>query len=71
LTRYNLLFLQAYALAFAGAGLLARELGARPAAAAVAGAAFAWAPWRMSHNGHLNILSTGAIPLALFLLLVR
>jgi hypothetical protein len=69
LARYNLLFLFAYALAFAGAALLAREIGARPAAAAVAGAAFAWAPWRMSHNGHLNILSTGAIPLALFLLL--
>jgi hypothetical protein len=69
LVRYNLLFLFAYALAFAGAALLAREIGARPAAAAVAGAAYAWAPWRMSHNGHLNILSTGAIPLALCLLL--
>jgi hypothetical protein len=69
LARYNVLFLLAYTLAFAGAALLAREIGARPAAAAVAGAAFAWAPWRMSHNGHLNILSTGAIPLALFLLL--
>jgi hypothetical protein len=69
LVRYNLLFLFAYALAFAGAALLAREIGARPAAAAVAAAAFAWAPWRMSHNGHLNILSTGGIPLALFLLL--
>ena len=69
LVRYNLLFLFAYALAFTGAALLAREIGARPAAAAVAGAAFAWAPWRMSHNGHLNILSTGGIPLALFLLL--
>lgn len=69
ITRYNLLFLFAYALAFAGAALLAREIGARPIAAAVAGAAFAWAPWRMPQNGHLNILSTGAIPLALCLLL--
>lgn len=69
LARYNLLFLFTYALAFAGAALLAREIGARPGAAAVAGAAFAWAPWRMSHNGHLNILSTGGIPLALCLLL--
>lgn len=69
LVRYNLLFLFAYALAFAGAGLLARELGARPAAAAVAAAAYSWAPLRMAQEGHLNILSTGAIPLALFLLL--
>jgi hypothetical protein len=67
--RYNLLFLLAYTMAFAGAGLLARELGARPAAAAVAAGAFAWAPWRMSHNGHLNILSTGGIALSLFLVL--
>lgn len=66
--RYNLLFLFAYGLAFAGAGLLARELGARPAAAAVAAAAYAWAPWRILHNGHLNILSVGGVPLSLFLL---
>ena len=38
-TRYDLLFLFAYALAFAGAYLLARELGLGPAGAAVAGAA--------------------------------
>ena len=69
LARYNVLFLSAYALPFAGAALLARELGVRPAAAAVAGAAFSWAPLRMAQEGHLNILSTGAIALALFLLL--
>lgn len=68
IVRYNLLFLFVYALAFAGAALLARELGARPAVAAVAGAAFAWAPWRITHNGHLNILSTGGVALSLFLL---
>jgi len=68
LVRYNLLFLFAYTLAFTGAGLLARELGLRPAAAGVAAAAFAWAPWRMSQNGHLNVLSTGGIPLSVFLL---
>ena len=66
--RYNLVFLLAYAIAFAAAALLARELGCRPAAAAVAGAAFAWAPWRMTHNGHLNVLSTGGVALTLFLL---
>ncbi len=42
--RYDLLFLLAFALAFLGAHLLARELGAPPWAAAVAGAAFAYAP---------------------------
>lgn len=66
--RYNLLFLFAYALAFVGAYLLARELKLRPAAAAVAGAAFAYAPWRLEQDGHLHVLSSGGIPLALFLL---
>jgi hypothetical protein len=66
--RYDILFLLAYALAFLGAYLLARELGLRPVAAAVAGAAFAYAPWRLSQIGHLHVLSSGGIPLALFLL---
>lgn len=67
--RYNLVFLFAYALAFAAAALLARELGCRPAAAAVAGAAFAWAPWKVVQNGHLNVLSTAGVALTIFLLL--
>jgi hypothetical protein len=66
--RYNLLFLFAYALAFAGAYLLARELGARPLAASACGAAFAYAPWRLEQDGHLHVLSSGGIPLSLFLL---
>ncbi|MFT4048687.1 MAG: hypothetical protein QM648_02475 [Solirubrobacterales bacterium] len=66
--RYNLLFLFAYALAFAGAYLLAREFRLRPAAAAVAGAAYAYAPWRLEQDGHLHVLSSGGIPLTLFLL---
>jgi hypothetical protein len=66
--RYNLVFLFAYALAFAAAALLARELGCRPAAAAVAGAAYAWAPWKLTQNGHLNVLSTGGVALTVFLL---
>ena len=69
LVRYNLLFLLAYALCFAGAGLLGRELGLRVPAAAVVGVAYAWAPWRMAQNGHLNVLSTGGVALTLFLLL--
>lgn len=70
LIRYNLLFVFAFALAFFGAYLLARQLGVRsPAAAAVAGAAFGYAPWRITQSGHLHILSAGGIPLSLALLL--
>ena len=65
---YNLLFLGAYALAFTGAYLLGRELGLRVPGAAVAGAAFAYAPWKLTQNGHLHVLSSGGVPLALFLL---
>src|SRR4051812_10149245 len=67
--RYDLLFLFAYALCFLGAWLLARELGAGRAGAAVAGAAFAYAPWRLEQDGHMHVISSGGIPLALFLLL--
>src|SRR3954463_15919925 len=66
--RYDLLFLFAYALAFFGAYLLARELRAGRAGAFVAGAAFAYAPWRLEQDGHLHVLSSGGIPLALALL---
>src|SRR4051795_4455417 len=68
IVRYDLLFLFAYALAFFGAYLLARELGAGRAGGFVAGAAFAYAPWRLEHDGHLHVLSSGGIPLALALL---
>ena len=66
--RYDVLFLFAYALAFVGPYLLARELGAGRAAAVVAGVAFAYAPFRATMNGHLHVLSSGGIPLSLFLL---
>ena len=65
--RYDLLFLFAYALAFFGAYLLARELGLGPVAALVAGAAFAFAPYRIEQDGHLQVISSGGIPLALAL----
>src|SRR4051812_9685198 len=68
IVRYDLLFLFAYALAFFGAYLLARELGAGRGGAFVAGAAFAYAPWRLEQDGHLHVLSSGGIPLALALL---
>src|SRR3954449_5272350 len=68
IVRYDLLFLFAYALAFFGAYLLARELGAGRVGGFVAGAAFAYAPWRLEQDGHLHVLSSGGIPLALFFL---
>jgi hypothetical protein len=65
--RYDLVFLFAYALALAGAYLLARELGLGPGGAAVAGAAFAFAPFRLEQDGHMQVISSGGIPLALAL----
>lgn len=70
LIRYNLIYILIFALAFAGAYALARQLGTSPLAAAVAGAAFAYAPWRIAQSGHLHVISTGGIPLA-FALLAR
>ena len=64
-TRYDLLFLFAYALCFFGAYLLARELGLGPGGAAVAGVAFAFAPFRLEQDGHLHVISSGGIALAL------
>jgi hypothetical protein len=68
LVRYNLLFLFAWSLCFVGAYLLARELGLGRLGAGAAGAAFAYAPYRVTEAGHLHVISSGGIPLALFLL---
>ncbi|GAA4210757.1 hypothetical protein [Actinocatenispora rupis] len=68
LVRYNVLYVLVHALAFVGTYALCRQVGARRAAAAMAAAAFAYAPWRLAHGGHLNILSTGGIALALAML---
>ncbi|MGH2964656.1 MAG: hypothetical protein ACRDMH_04625 [Solirubrobacterales bacterium] len=65
--RYDLVFLFVYALAFFGAYLLARELGLGPGGAVVAGAAFAFAPFRLEQDGHMQVISSGGIPLALAL----
>ena len=65
MVRYDLLFLFAYALAFFGAYLLAREIGLSPAGAVVAGAAFAFAPYRLEQDGHLQVISSGGIPLSI------
>jgi hypothetical protein len=65
IVRYDLLFIFAYALAFFGGYLLAREMGIGRAGAAVAGAAFAYAPFRLEQDGHMQVISSGGIPLAL------
>jgi hypothetical protein len=69
LVRYNLLFGLAWSLCFVGAYLLGRELGLHRLAAAAAGVAFAYAPYRVTEAGHLHVISSGGIALALFLLL--
>ncbi|MEV4130882.1 hypothetical protein AB0J72_01805 [Dactylosporangium sp. NPDC049742] len=68
LVRYNIMYVLIYALAFFGAYVLARQLGARPTGAVVAGAAFAYAPYRLGQAGHLHVLSIGGIALALAML---
>ncbi|MFI6820625.1 hypothetical protein ACIBJE_06670 [Micromonospora sp. NPDC050187] len=66
--RYNLLYVLVHALAFVGAYALARQLGAGRAGSAVAGAAFAYAPWKLAQAGHLHVLSVGGIALSLAML---
>jgi hypothetical protein len=68
LLRYNIVVVLAFALASLGGYALARQLGANRVGAAITGAVFAYAPWRYGHDGHLNILSTGGIALALAML---
>ncbi|MEU8816360.1 hypothetical protein [Actinoplanes sp. NPDC048796] len=66
--RYNILFVLAHALLVIGGYALVRQLGAGRTGAAVAAVAFAYAPWRLAQEGHLDIVSAGAIPLALAML---
>ncbi|WP_213451084.1 hypothetical protein [Rhizomonospora bruguierae] len=68
IVRYNIMYVLLHALAFFGAYALVRQLGANRTGAAVAGAAFAYAPWRLAQAGHLHVISTGGIALALAML---
>jgi hypothetical protein len=65
LVRYDILFVFAYGFAFFGAYVLARELGLGPAGGAIAGAAFAFAPFRLEQDGHMQVISSGGIPLSI------
>jgi hypothetical protein len=66
--RYNIMFVLAHALAFVGAYALVRQLGSGRIGAAVAGVAYAYAPWLLAQSGHLHVISNGGIPLALAML---
>ena len=68
LVRYNITYVLVFALAFVGAYALTRQLGSGRWGAAVAGVGWAYAPWRLAHAGHLNILSIGGIALSLAML---
>ncbi len=68
LVRYNMIFVLLHGLAFVGAYALVRQLGAGRIAAAVAGVAFGYAPWRWSQAGHMHVMSVGGIALALAML---
>ncbi len=68
LLRYNIIYVLLHALAFFGAYVLVRQLGAGKTGALVAGAAFAYAPWRLAQAGHLHVISTGGIALTLAML---
>ncbi|HWH02013.1 MAG TPA: hypothetical protein VNV66_22460 [Pilimelia sp.] len=68
IVRYNVLFVLLHALAFIGAYALVRQLGSGRLGAVVAGVAWAYAPWRLAHSGHMNILSIGGIALSLAML---
>jgi hypothetical protein len=67
-TAFNLIFVFAPALASLGGYALARQLGAHPVGAAVAGAGFAYAPWHFGQFAHLHVLSTGPMVIALAML---
>ena len=63
---YNLLFLSTFVLSGLGMFLFARELTGSPAAAFLAGLAFAFAPYRFGSIPHLQVLSSAWMPFALF-----
>jgi hypothetical protein len=66
--RYNLLYILALALVLFGGYALARQLGLGRTGSALVGVALAVAPWRLAQAGHLQILSTGGMFLALAML---
>lgn len=68
LAQLNLALLLSTVVAFVGAYALARALGSRALGGLVAGAGFAFAPWRLAQVVHINVFSVGGMALALALL---
>jgi hypothetical protein len=64
-TSYNLLFIATFALSGLAMYLLVRDLTREPAAAFLAGLAFAYAPYRLGQFSHVQVLSSYWMPLAL------
>jgi hypothetical protein len=65
---YNIVFAATPALAGSAGYALARQVGADPIGAAVAGLGLAFAPWRTAQIAHLHVLSTGPFIAALAML---
>ena len=65
LLAYNVAFVASYVLSGIGGYVLGFVLTGRRSAAFVAGTAFAFAPYRLSHLQHLQLLSSYWMPLAL------
>ncbi len=65
---YNVAFLGSYVLAGVGAYVLTRSLWGRRDAAVLAGLAFALCPYRLGHVMHLQMLTAGWMPVALWAL---
>ncbi len=63
---YNLVFLSTFVLSGLGMFLLGRELTGSGAAGAVAGLAYAFAPYRIASIPHLQVLSSAWMPFVLF-----
>lgn len=63
---YNLLFLSTFVLSGLGMFLLVRELTGSAVAGFVAGLAFAFAPFRVAHFSHLQVLSAQWMPFVLY-----
>jgi hypothetical protein len=63
---YNGLFLSSFVLSGLGAYLLVREVTASPPAALVAGAVYAFLPYRIEHAPHLQVLASQWMPFVLF-----
>src|SRR5262249_18638857 len=63
---YNLIFLSTFVLSGLGAFLLVRDLTDNPRAAFVAGAAYAFAPYRVASLPHIQVLSSAWMPFVLY-----